>query len=148
MGSFQQINMGFGSTVIRCLSTIKFLVVGGGGGGGTNWGSGGGGGGVVQGTIAVTPGSSLSITVGKGGCIASYGANSTISSTSPGFTNITAYGGGSGPPFGSGGACAAAGGAGGAGSPRYNIGYGYPSPACTFNTISGAQGYQIGRAHV
>jgi hypothetical protein len=144
MGSFQQINMGFGGRSagpVGPFTCAIFLAIGGGGGGGTNWGAGGGGGGVIQGTVQISQGTTLNITVGKGGCTAAFGANTVFASPSPSFnsgSSLIAYGGGSGPPFGNGG------GAGAAGSPGYNVAYGYPSPAPTFNTKSGAQGYPGG----
>lgn len=59
------------------ISSVRVVVVGGGGGGGgtsCGWGSGAGGGcggGVVASTVAVTPGSTIPVTVGSGGAAAS-----------------------------------------------------------------------------
>lgn len=66
-----------------------YLIVAGGGGGGANNGGGGGGGGFLQGTIAVTPNSSLTVTVGAGGGSTTNGNNSV-------FGSLTAIGGGAG----------------------------------------------------
>ena len=74
--------------------SVQYLVVGGGGGGGYNWGGGGGAGGVFGGTLAATPGTSYSITVGQGGVgsasVSTNGANGQNSS----FGSVVAFGGG------------------------------------------------------
>jgi LPXTG-motif cell wall-anchored protein len=49
------------------VTEIEYLVVGGGGGGGGRYGGGGGGGGFVSGTISVSPGVAIDVTVGAGG---------------------------------------------------------------------------------
>jgi hypothetical protein len=96
------------------VTQVEILVVGGGGGGGygrdvTNTGSfgagGGGAGGLVYNSaLAITPGTSYTVTVGAGGAGSvgttgaanqgSTGSNSTFSGS--GITTITAYGGGGG----------------------------------------------------
>ncbi len=55
------------------VTAIDFFVVGGGGGGGADGGGGGGGGGAISRTaVAVTPSSSLTLTVGAGGSGGTY----------------------------------------------------------------------------
>ena len=86
-------------TVPDGVTSIEYLVVGGGGGGGNGYDNGGGGGGgggmVLTGTLSVTPGSILNITVGDGGL---GGANlrSDLNGTngnSSTFSSIIALGG-------------------------------------------------------
>ncbi len=91
-------------TVPTGVTSVDYLVVGGGGGGakggyyysdGNGTGSGGGGGGaggVLTGTLSVTPGNGLGVTVGAGGALGSDGANGGNSV----FSSITAIGGGGG----------------------------------------------------
>ena len=83
-------------TVPANISTVEYLVVAGGGGGGY-YGGGGGGGGFRNGTVSVTPGSNLTVTVGTGGIA---GANSGTGQGGNGsnsvFASITANGGGGG----------------------------------------------------
>lgn len=82
--------------------SIEFLVVAGGGAGGTSQGGGGGAGGIVNGTLAVSPVSTYTITVGNGGASnpgfrlnGSNGGDSKISH--PGNANyVLAKGGGGG----------------------------------------------------
>jgi hypothetical protein len=68
---------------------VDYLVVAGGGGGGTNIGAGGGAGGLLQGSVLVTAGSALTVTVGAGGAAEVNGGNSV-------FLSIAAVGGGKG----------------------------------------------------
>jgi PKD repeat protein len=91
-------------TVPAGITTVQYLVVGGGGGGG-RYGGGGGGGGVLTGTTSVTPGTSVTVTVGSGGPAGNStgggntgeGSNGVSSSFAPtGFATITAIGGGGG----------------------------------------------------
>jgi hypothetical protein len=49
------------------VTSVDYLVVGGGGGGGARYGGGGGSGGVVSGTLDVTGGQPIAVTVGAGG---------------------------------------------------------------------------------
>lgn len=88
-------------TVPTGVQSIQVLVIGGGGGGGADIGGGGGGGRVVETTLSVTPGSSPSLTAGKGGA-AGNGTFSTASGTdntggltgtSSSFATTTALGG-------------------------------------------------------
>jgi hypothetical protein len=86
-------------TVPTGVTSIEYLVVGGGGGGGNGYdngaGGGGGGGMVLTGTLSVTPGSILNITVGDGGL---GGANlrndlNGTNGNSSTFSSIIALGG-------------------------------------------------------
>lgn len=86
----------------NCSSVEVFLVGGGGGGGGVtsanDWvsgGGGGGGGGVVRRTIAVTPGTSYTITIGGGGAGGTNGATAGAVGGDTTFGSlVTAFGGG------------------------------------------------------
>ncbi len=90
-------------TVPTGVTSVSYLVVGGGGGGGGahqgagSGGSGGGGGsgGYRTGTLSVTPGASVTVTVGAGG---SAGAANTTGGTGGDsvFSSITSKGGGGG----------------------------------------------------
>jgi hypothetical protein len=69
-------------TVPAGVSSVRALVVAGGGAGGGGWtanyfGNGGGGGEVIDTTLSVNSGSSVSIKVGAGGAATSYDTNST-----------------------------------------------------------------------
>ena len=86
-------------TVPTGVTSIEYLIVGGGGGGGNGYDNGGGGGGgggmVLTGTLLVTPGSILNITVGDGGL---GGANlrndlNGTNGNSSTFSSIIALGG-------------------------------------------------------
>ena len=86
------------------VTSLSILMVAGGGSGGSSLGSGAGAGGMLEGTIAVTPGSSIPYTVGAGGSQGQaadyfsgyYGANTTFGPIpGPGAT-ATANGGGYG----------------------------------------------------
>jgi hypothetical protein len=61
--------------------TLNYLCIGGGGGGA----AGGGGGGFTTATVSISPGTNITITVGKGGSVSSQGGDSSIS-----FTNYNA----------------------------------------------------------
>ena len=76
------------------VTSVSYLVVAG-GGGGINYG-GGGGGGVVTGTLAVTPLTSYTVTVGAGGTINGDGSDSVFSSitASKGLKAVSTYVGG------------------------------------------------------
>lgn len=96
-------------TVPAGVTSVDYLVVGGGGSGGSSvntlvyGGAGGGGaGGFRTGTLSVTPGASLTVTVGAGGTSATASSvaipgNSGASSV---FSTITAAGGGGGSVYG------------------------------------------------
>ena len=86
----------FNFTVPAGVEEVEFLVVaGGGGGGGSNrWGgAGGGAGGMVEGVLAVEPGESFQVRVGRGGA---GGVNEVIGGAGgvSSFGPITALGGG------------------------------------------------------
>lgn len=93
------------------VTSLNVMMVAGGGSGGSSLGSGGGAGGMLEGTITVTPGSSIAYNVGAGGqqSVATdynsgyYGANTTFGPIpGPGAT-ATAVGGGYGCGHASGG---------------------------------------------
>ena len=75
------------------VTSVEYLVVGGGGGGGTagnaRGGGGGGAGGFLSDELTVTPGASLSVTVGAGGAAGKPGSASFLGS-------VEAWGGGAG----------------------------------------------------
>ena len=80
------------------VTSVNYMVVAGGGSGGGQGPSGGGGaGGVVSGTLAVTPGSSYTVTVGAGGISTggSVDGNGRKGNNSV-FSTVTALGGGGG----------------------------------------------------
>ena len=86
------------------VSTLNLMMVAGGGTGGSSLGSGGGAGGMLEGTLTVTPGSTIAYNVGAGGNQGQdtdyhsgyYGANTTFGPIpGPGAT-ATAVGGGYG----------------------------------------------------
>lgn len=78
---------------------VDYLVVAGGGGGGGQAGSGGGAGGLLQGTVPITAGSSITVTVGTGGGGASGQGGTGVNSV---FGSISASGGGGGNSYGTG----------------------------------------------
>ncbi len=80
-------------TVPTDVRAIDYLIVGGGGGGGT-YGGGGAGAVYEANSAAVTPGQSISATVGAGGARGTSTAGSTGATSS--FNGIDAYGGGGG----------------------------------------------------
>ena len=92
------------------VSTISILMVAGGGSGGSSLGGGAGGGGMLEGTLTVTPSSSIAYNVGAGGAQPStgdyhsgfYGANTTFGPIPGPGTTATATGGGYGTGHGSG----------------------------------------------
>ena len=116
-------------TVPQGVTSIDYLVVGGGGGGGGHVGGGGGAGGVRTGSLAVTPGSSVSLTIGAGGAGSIGGTFGDCSATNRSksgsnsiLSTITAAGGGGG---GNWDYCAALnGGSGGGGGTTNNAGAG------------------------
>lgn len=100
-------------TVPASVASVNVLVVAGGGAGSGNAGGGGGAGGVIHNTAyAVTPGATITVTVGAGGTVVSgYGNNGGNSS----FGSLTAIGGGAGGTYSYGGASGGSGGGGGSG---------------------------------
>ena len=108
-------------TVPAGVTSINYLVVAGGGGGAgsygglvANGGGGGGGGGVVYGTLAVTPGQTISYSVGAGGSGSVNGSSAASNGSNSTFSTFTAIGGGRG--GNQTGAAAATGGSGGGGA--------------------------------
>ena len=97
-------------TIPTGVSAIKVTVIGGGGGGGNGtwngyggccyghgWGgAGGGGGGGIQYFTGLTPGGTLTVTVGGGGAIATAGGTSSVASGTQAITTISCTGGGGG----------------------------------------------------
>jgi len=85
-------------TVPAGVTSVEYLVVGGGGGGGGQNGGGGGGGEFLTGTLSVTPGANIVVTVGAGGAVNGGGANNNRGSRggSSFFGTIEAKGGGGG----------------------------------------------------
>ena len=104
-------------TVPTGVTSIQYLVVGGGGGGGgatsgaSNGGSGGGAGGMLYGTMSVTPGQTISYSVGAGGTGGTSSGGAAGAGNNSTFGSLTAVGGGYGIQSGS----AATGGSGGSG---------------------------------
>lgn len=131
-------------TVPGSVTSVATLVVAGGGGGG-NFGGGGGGGGVIyNSSYAVTPGSVMNVTVGRGG----YGDYDPYGTGDNGensvFGTLTAIGGGGGGSMqfnNNAGTAGANGGSGGGGSATWDTSY---------NTAGGTgvsgQGYNGGMA--
>jgi len=80
------------------VTSVDYLVVAGGGGGGAWRGGGGGAGGMLTGTMAVTPGVPVAITVGGGGAGAPGGTDNSPGSNGEdsNFGAIAATGGGGG----------------------------------------------------
>ena len=99
-------------TVPAGITSINYLVVGG-GGGGAYFGGGGGGGGVLAGQLSVTPGQTISYSVGGGGNGSTSNGTDGTNGTSSTFGSVTALGGGGG---GSSTTNGVAGGSGGGGS--------------------------------
>ena len=90
-------------TVPANVTNVEVLVVAGGGAGGWDVGGGGGGGGVVYNSnYAVTPGQSISVTVGGGGTANTSGGGTAPSGGNSIFGNLIALGGGGGGNWSSG----------------------------------------------
>jgi hypothetical protein len=104
---------------------LEYLIVAGGGGGGRRAGGGGGAGGLIQGLTNVTPGASLTVTVGSGGAGATGDSSASSTGNPSVFYNVSTKGGGGGASFG---ASSSAGGSGGGGS------------SCAYPYYFGAQG--------
>lgn len=96
------------------VTSVEYLVVAGGGGGGGGWfGGGGGAGGMQTGTLSVTPGASLTVTVGAGGVGGAAAGGAGGSGGESQFGPIKSIGGGGG---GGNGTAGVAGGSGGGGA--------------------------------
>ncbi len=109
-------------TVPDGITSVSPVLTGGGGGGATNTstgGGGGGGGGYTTGTMTVTPGQTITFTVGAGGAGATTNNTNGQAGGNTTFSSFTAHGGGGGLAGGGG---YGNGGAGGTGT--YNGGYG------------------------
>jgi hypothetical protein len=91
------------------VKSVRVLVVGGGGGGATGHGNGGGSGHVRKGTFAVTPCTTLTLTIGQGGATNASGGQSS-------FGNLLSAQGGSGGQQNASGSGAGGSGGGGAGN--------------------------------
>ena len=108
------------------VTSVDYLVVAGGGGGGKGGdrgGGGGGAGGFRTGTLSVTPGASLTVTVGAGGAGGTSSAHGSQGSSSV-FDTITAAGGGGGGSESLGTAGSGGSGGGGSGSSTTGAGSG------------------------
>jgi hypothetical protein len=115
-------------TVPAGVGLVDVLVVAGGGGGGYDVGGGGGAGGLIyKENHVVTPGASVTVTVGAGGAMTNNGGNSV-------FGSLTAIGGGYGGNYPNG--IGASGGSGGGGC-------GYSAPGYAGSGTAG-QGYSGG----
>lgn len=106
------------------VNKVYVRVVGGGGGGRNSsvFGGGGGGGGVAEGLIAVTPGASITVTVGAAGTGGAYDVTngSGTSGGSSSFSGLSATGGSTGGTSGVGGTS----GTGSGGTLNYGLGDG------------------------
>jgi hypothetical protein len=76
------------------VTSVKALVIAGGGAGGTNGGGGGAGGMIYNAAVSVTPGSSYTVTVGRGGASRNEG-----NATNSVFSSLTAIAGGNGATY-------------------------------------------------
>lgn len=129
-------------TVPLGVTLMRATVIGGGGGGGGSNGSyagaGGGAGGFASGTLAVTPGTSVAITVGAGGLGGAAGVSAPTGGTSS-FGTLLSATGGQGGQFQT--AVSTPGGAGGAGSGGELTGPGgYGSDGQNGSTVIGGHG--------
>ena len=113
-------------TVPAGVTSVEYLVVGGGGSGGSSYGTAGGGGagGVRQGTMAVVPGTALTVTVGAGGAARTTGspAQAGADGADSVFDSITASGGGGGGANAAGLYAGRQGGSGGGGNKDTSVG--------------------------
>ncbi len=102
--------------------SVDVLVVGGGGGGGLDVGGGGGGGGVIHNSsFSVTPGTTLTVTVGNGGAGGNDNINYPTNGGNSVFGSLTAVGGGYGNSYDS-TTSAGSGGSGGGGASQIDVG--------------------------
>jgi len=97
------------------VTSVKALVIAGGGAGGTNGGGGGAGGMIYNAAVSVTPGSSYTVTVGRGGF-----TNNKGNATNSVFSSLTAIAGGNGCTYSV--VAAQSGGSGGGGMLNSNAG--------------------------
>ena len=81
------------TTAAYTYSSTYLVIAGGGGGAGAAWSGGGGAGGYLTSTLALSPGTTYTVTVGGGGAGGGVGARGTNGSNSV-FSSITSTGGG------------------------------------------------------
>jgi hypothetical protein len=122
-------------TIPSGITRLKVTVIGGGGGGGnrTDGGGGGGGGAAIKWLTSVTPGNTLSYSVGAGGATNSSGSTSSVSSGTQSISTISATGGAA--PAGSGGAIGCG-----------NGGYGIAGDLNIVGNAGGYRGYNDGNS--
>ena len=77
-------------------AAFQYLAIAGGGGGGSSAGGGGGAGGGLFGSFLLTPGSSLTITVGAGAAATIYPTKGATAGNNTALTGVTVLGGGGG----------------------------------------------------
>ena len=130
-GSYTSYTSGSGTyTVPAGVTSINYLVVAGGGGGAYS-GGGGGAGGMLYGAMAVTPGQTISYSVGAGGAGSTASGVAGTSGSSSSFGSITAAGGGGAGSDGNNGVAGGSGGGGGAGSGGFTSGGAGNTPSTT-----------------
>lgn len=146
-------------TVPANVTSVDVFLMGGGGGAGYNskitgtdivsygYGGGGGGGYMNKGTIAVTPGTVIAITIGNGGAYGSSGSNGGNGGTTSFGSSLSAQGGGGG-GYGSGTGVDVSGGEGGSGGSGGGAGGAIYEKSTGFGTINlgskGGNGAQFG----
>lgn len=98
--AFKSTGVNYTWTAPSGVRNLDYLVVAGGGGGGTRSGGGGGAGGLLNSSVSISNGASLSVSVGAGGAgapntrgLGGRGSNSTLTA---GASTFTAIGGGGG----------------------------------------------------
>lgn len=115
----QELALGQGAWTNQKPLAVDYLVVAGGGGGGqrddNSGGGGGGAGGVLQGNIAVSAGSSITVTIGAGGTVAGGTTSNGGNGNNSVFGSMTATGGGGGGQYSMTSAAPSGGSGGGAG---------------------------------
>jgi hypothetical protein len=127
-------------TVPSNVTFINYLLVAGGGGAGGNAFNGGGGaGGVIYGAMAVTPGQTISYSVGAGGAGGTSANGSNGSNTT--FGSLTAVGGGAGGSTANGAGASGGSGGGGAGG---STGFGTLGAGTAGQGNNGGTGYGAG----
>ena len=120
------------------VTTVDVLVVGGGGGGGSDNGGGGGAGGLVfRPGFTVTPGGTVTVTVGNGGAPDGSDNHPVVSGQNSVFGTLTAQGGGGG---GTGTSCQGAQGGSGGGGNGHGTHPGGQAGQGTQDTQSGESG--------
>lgn len=135
-------------TIPTGVTKVKVTVVGGGGGGGNGsngvGASGGGGGGAAISILSgVTPGNTLTVTIGAGGSAGVAGGTSSVASGTQTITTISATGGGLGSTAGVNGANGGAGGVGSNGNLNLTGDSGGPGSRGNTIDLSGNGGSSI-----